>query len=76
MLLVSLPLCIWVLWGVRDTNYDVEHVTKIEDVPDGIITGVALPPGHVAGDHLDKGVVTKTTHAPEVTEGGSSSDDV
>lgn len=75
MLLVSLPLCIWVLWGVRDTNYDVEHVTKVEDVPDGIITGVALPPGHVAGDHLDKGV-TKSTPAPEVTEGGSSSDDV
>lgn len=54
MLLVSLPLCIWVLWGVRDSNYEVEHVTKIEDVSDGAIVGLALPPGHVAGEHLQK----------------------
>lgn len=54
MLLVSLPLCFWVLWGVRDTNYDVEHVTKVEDVSDGVIEGLALPPGHHAGgQHAD-----------------------
>lgn len=70
MLLVSLPLCIWVLWGVRDTNYDVEHITKIEDIPDGVIAGVALPPGHVVGEHLDKDD-TKAATAPEVTEGSS-----
>ncbi|CAN8104143.1 unnamed protein product [Discula destructiva] len=70
MLLVSLPLCMWVLWGIRDTNYDVEHVTKIEDVPDGVIAGVALPPGHVAGEHLHKGDM-KTSAAPEITEGNS-----
>lgn len=52
MLLVSLPLCAWVLWGIRDTNYDVENVTHVEDVPEGAITGIALPPGHVAGEHL------------------------
>lgn len=52
LLLVSLPLCAWVLWGIRDSNYDVENVTHIEDVPEGAITGIALPPGHVAGEHL------------------------
>lgn len=71
MLLVSLPLCIWVLWGVRDTNYDVEHITKIEDVPDG----VALPPANVAGEHLhNKGDDTKTSTAPHITEAASHSD--
>lgn len=73
MLLISLPLCIWVLWGVRDTNYDVEHVTKIEDVTDGVISGVALPPGHVAGENLHQGDI-KTPSAPEIMEGSSSSE--
>lgn len=76
MLLVSLPLCIWVLWGVRDTNYDVEHVTKVEDVPDGVIPGVAVPAGHVAGEHLDSKDDVKRSAAPEVTEGVSSSEEV
>lgn len=76
MLLVSLPLCIWVLWGVRDTNYDVEHVTKVEDIPDGVIPGVALPAGHVAGDHLDSKGDTKMSAAPAVGEGASLSDEV
>lgn len=52
LLLVSLPLCAWVLWGIRDSNYDVENATHIEDVPEAAITGIALPPGHVAGEHL------------------------
>lgn len=55
MLLASLPLCFWVLWGIRDTNYDVEHVTKVEDVAGGAIEGVALPSGHIVGEHLHKG---------------------
>lgn len=61
------------LWGVRDTNYDVEHVTKIEDVADGVISGVALPPGHVVGEHLHKDD-TKTPVTPEVNEGSSTSE--
>lgn len=64
MLLVSLPLCAWVLWGVRDSNYEVEHVTKIEDVSDGAIDGLALPPGHVVGEHLHR---SGSKGAPEVT---------
>ncbi|KAF3765382.1 MFS general substrate transporter [Cryphonectria parasitica EP155] len=66
MLLVSLPLCFWVLWGVRDTNYDVEHITKVEDLSDGAIEGVALPPGHVVGEHLHE---NNTKTAPEVVTG-------
>lgn len=69
LLLVSLPLCIWVLWGVRDSNYEVEKVTRVEDVSDSAIEGMALPPGHVAGEHAhDSGV--KTT--PEIKEGSTT----
>lgn len=52
LLLVSLPLCAWVLSTVRDTNYDVENPTHVEDVTEGTIIGMSLPAGHVAGDHL------------------------
>lgn len=71
MLLLSLPLCFWVLWGVRDTNYDIEHVTKIEDVSDSAIEGLALPPGHIVGEHLhESGSTNKTStsvKAPEIS---------
>ncbi|ROW04157.1 hypothetical protein VSDG_00928 [Cytospora chrysosperma] len=71
LLLLSLPLCAWVLWGIRDSNYEVEKVTHVEDVSDGAIEGMALPPGHVAGEHLnDGGVKTK----PVVNEGSATSD--
>ncbi|KUI55303.1 hypothetical protein VP1G_02715 [Cytospora mali] len=70
LLLLSLPLCIWVLWGVRDSNYEVEKVTHVEDVADGAIEGLALPPGHVAGEHLHDSGVKKT---PEVNEGSATS---
>ncbi|KAL2293472.1 hypothetical protein FJTKL_05372 [Diaporthe vaccinii] len=70
MLLVSLPLCAWVLWGIRDSNYDVENVTHVEDVPEGAITGIALPPGHVAGEHLPNDGVK---FSPELKVKGSNS---
>lgn len=69
LLLVSLPLCAYVLWGIRDSNYDVENVKHVEDVPESAITGIALPPGHVAGEHLPGDV--KTT--PELKVKGSNS---
>ncbi|CAG8960842.1 hypothetical protein HYFRA_00002379 [Hymenoscyphus fraxineus] len=39
LLMVSMPLCLWVLWGVRDTNYDVEGVTRVEDVHGEVVVG-------------------------------------
>lgn len=49
----------------------MEKVTHVEDVSDGAIEGMALPPGHVAGEHLnDGGVKTK----PVVNEGSATSD--
>lgn len=68
LLFISLPLCFYVLMGVRDTNYDVEHVTKVEDIPDGAIDGVAVPPGHVAGEHVRHG----DNKAPADIEEGST----
>lgn len=65
MLLVSLPLCFWVLMGVRDTNYDVEHITKVEDLSDGAVEGVALPAGHAAGEHVHDG---DKEAAPEIVK--------
>lgn len=47
MLVISLPLCGYVLWGIRDTNYDVETVIHAEDVDKAQIHGdMALPVGH------------------------------
>lgn len=31
LIMVSLPLCAWVLHSVRDTNYDVEEVVHVDD---------------------------------------------
>lgn len=70
LLLVSLPLCAYVLWGIRDSNYDVENVKHVEDVPEAAITGIALPPGHVAGEHIP-GDGLKTS--PELKVKGSNS---
>lgn len=57
LLFVSLPLCFWVLLGVRDTNYDVEPpvvvVPKVGGGDGGAIDGVEppvpSPPGHDDG---------------------------
>ena len=46
LLLVSLPLCAWVLWYTRETNYDIEAVVKVEDLADSKLEGMALPEGH------------------------------
>ncbi|ORY59625.1 DUF895 domain protein [Pseudomassariella vexata] len=53
LLLVSLPLCAWVLWGIRDTNYDIEGVTHVGAVPENKLGGVALPPGSHAASAVD-----------------------
>lgn len=59
--------------GVRETNYDVEPVTKVEDVPEGAIDGVALPPGHVAGEHVHNKADNKS---PTEVEAGSTNNSV
>ena len=46
MLLVSLPLCTFVLYHTRETNYEVEGVIHVEDVGEDQIHGAALPKGH------------------------------
>ena len=46
MLLVSLPLCTFVLYHTRETNYEVEGVIHVEDVAEGQIHGAAVPKGH------------------------------
>lgn len=46
MLVISLPLCGYVLWSVRDTNYDVEVVIHAEDVDKAQMHGAAVPTGH------------------------------
>lgn len=46
MLLVSLPLCGYVLWSTNETNYEVEGVVKVEDVDSSAVGGAALPKGH------------------------------
>lgn len=64
MLVVSLPLCGYVLWSVRDTNYDVEKVIHAEDVDKEQMHGdVALPVGH----HLHN--APHTEHPEEKKDG-------
>ena len=53
MLLVSLPLCTYVLYHTRETNYDVEKVIHVEDLAENQIHSAAVPKGH----HVDEGHV-------------------
>lgn len=46
LLLVSLPLCFWVLWHCKDTNYDSEKPVHVEDLKASQMDGVAMPSGH------------------------------
>lgn len=46
MLLVSLPLCFYVLYHTRETNYEVEKVIHVEEVGNAQIHGAAVPKGH------------------------------
>lgn len=51
--LVSLPLCALVLYHVRETNYEVEAVTHVEDVDAKDVGGVAAPRDHQVGSHIE-----------------------
>lgn len=53
LLLVSLPLCFLVLYHIRDTNYDVERTTHVEEVDSDKVHGAALPKGHHTHDTED-----------------------
>ncbi len=46
LLLVSLPLCAWVLWYARETNYDIEETVKVDDVSEEKIPGIGFPEGY------------------------------
>jgi hypothetical protein len=51
LLLVSLPLCALVLWYTKETNYEDEKITRVEDVSEGAMEVVAVPKGHHIGEH-------------------------
>jgi hypothetical protein len=51
MMLVTLPLCAFVLYRTPDTNYDKEPPVHVEQLTDAELSGAALPKGHhTAGD--------------------------
>jgi hypothetical protein len=45
MLLFSLPLTFYVLYKLRETNYDVEKVVHVEELQQDQVHG-AIPKGH------------------------------
>jgi hypothetical protein len=47
MLLFSLPLTFYVLYNLRETNYDVENVVHVEELEQSQVHG-AIPKGHHA----------------------------
>ena len=51
LLLLSLPLCFWVLWFTKDTNYDSEATLHVEDLKADEMDGVAIPTGHHLNEH-------------------------
>lgn len=56
LLLFSLPLCAWVIWTIRETNYEIEATTHVEDISDGKIGNIAIPGDHhAAHDNPIKG---------------------
>lgn len=46
-MLVSLPLCAFVLYKARESNYDVEGVVRVEEVAPETLGKAALPKGCV-----------------------------
>lgn len=50
---MSLPLCFLVLYHIRDTNYDVERTTHVEEVDSDKVHGAAMPKGHHAHVRAD-----------------------
>jgi len=59
-MLVTLPLCAYVLYKTPDTNYDKEPPVHVEDLSGAQLEGAAMPKGHhVAGDVNYEGVDDK-----------------
>ena len=67
LLLISLPLCACVIWTIRETNYEIEVPTYVEDIPDEKIGGIAMPEGHHAG-HAGHTDVVNDEEVPPKTE--------
>ncbi|ORY34262.1 major facilitator superfamily domain-containing protein [Naematelia encephala] len=62
MILVSLPLCAFVLYHVRETNYDVEKTIHVEEVAPEQVGGAAMPKGH----HADVSHVVENDDQKEI----------
>ena len=51
LLLVSLPLCGYVLYKTQESSYEIETAYHVENMKDSELHGAALPSGHHA-EHL------------------------
>jgi MFS family permease len=54
IMMVSLPLCLLVLWHTTDSNYEAENTLHVENLDEDQLHHVALPEGHHA--HHDEKV--------------------
>lgn len=56
IMLVSMPLCFYILWGFKETNYDEEGVVHVEDLDEDQVHHAAVPDGHHVHQDLEHGV--------------------
>lgn len=50
IMLFSMPLCLYILWGFKETNYDEEGVVHVEDLDEDQVHHAAIPSGHHVHD--------------------------
>lgn len=68
MLLISLPLCAYILYHMRESNYEAEHVVNVEDVSMDVVEGVAIPSGHHVGGEKNPMLTINQQNSTEKAE--------
>jgi len=68
VLLISLPLCEYILYHMRESNYEAEHVVNVEDVSMDVVEGVAIPSGHHVGGEKNPMLTINQQNSTEKAE--------
>lgn len=67
MMMFSLPFCAFVLYKIRESNYEVENVIRVEDIQkEGGLETAAMPAGHHFHNNVQ--TVEPTKHQDEKAE--------
>jgi hypothetical protein len=51
IMLFSMPFCLYILWGFKESNYDAEGVVHVEELDEDQVHHAAVPAGHHTHPH-------------------------